>query len=338
MVFNREKSGKEIVSMKKYILCLVGLLLLGCSRPQKASPVPPTEQPAPTPAPTVTVTLVPETAAPETMLPETQVPAEDERIVGHCLSILDELPCAVDLDGDGILETVDLATYVAADEYPRWALTISKDSQQKRFETDIPYDMPYDLFVGDLDEDGGYELFFHGDLASDDYLIYGFHSDLSCLFFEPDERAVRWEAPRESNVFAGRIEGFEDGHIVIEGVVDMLGTHWGIRNFALGDDGVIGPVSTVWTFNDEIEADRLLVVTRELTAYKAAVRKDPGEAFTLQPGEKILPLASDGCERLWFETAEGKGGVLLLTPDEENMWLIDGVPEAEYFESLPYAG
>ena len=320
--------------MKKFILCLAGLLLLGCNATRSgAAPAPSaTASPAPTPVPTVTVTLVPETAAPAAIL------EESERILGHCVSVVDTLPFGADLDGDGAVETVDLVTYVPADECPRWAIVLTKDGREKRFETDIPCDMPYDLFAGDLDEDGGYELFFHGDLASDDYLIYGFRSDLSCLFFEPDERAVRWEEPKQSNVFAGYIDGFEDGHIVIEGVVDMLGTHWGVRNFALGDDGVIGPVSTVWTFNDEIEEERSLTVTKELTAYRAAARKDPGEAFTLKPGEKICPLASDGCERLWFERSDGQGGVLLLTPDEENMWLIDGVPEAEYFESLPYAG
>ena len=320
--------------MKKYILCLAGLLLLGCARPQKASPIPsPTDEPSPTPVPTVTVTYVPETAVPATATPEA-----GECILGHCRSVVDDLPYAADLDGDGGRDIVDLKTYVGADEYPRWVIVLTKDGQEKRFETDVPEDMPCDLFVGDLDEDGAYEIFFHGDMASDDYLIYGFTSDLDCLFFEPDERAVRWEEPAASSVFAGYIDGFEDGHIVIEGAVDMLGTHWGVRNYALGEDGTIGPVSTVWTFNDEIEADRALIVTRTLTAYKAAARKDPGEAFTLEPGEKILPLASDGCERLWFETEKGMGGVLLLTPDRENMWLIDGTPEAEFFESLPYAG
>ena len=278
--------------MKRCILCLLGFLLLGCTsaRSGAAPAAPSTAEPAPTPVPTVTVTLVPETAAPAQIL-------EDERILGHCLSIVDELPYVVDLDEDGTPETVDLVTYAPADEYPRWAITVNKNDQEKRFETDIPYDMPHDLWVGDLNEDGAYELFFHGDMASDDYLIYGFRSDLDCLLFEPDERAVRWEEPKQSTVFAGYIDGFEDGHIVIEGAVDMLGTHWGVRNFALGDDGVIGPVSTVWTFNDEIEADRQLTVTRELTAYKANLRKDPGEAFTLKIGEKICPLASDGCSR-----------------------------------------
>ena len=115
----------------------------------------------------------------------------------------------------------------------------------------------------------------------------------------------------------------------------MLGTHFGVRNFAIGDDGIIGPVSSVWAFDEE---DRPLTVIRELSAYRAAVRKEPGEAFSLLPGDRILPLASDGCGRMWFETEGDQGGVLLLTPSEESMWLIDGVPEAAYFELLPYAG
>ena len=323
--------------MKKTILCLAGLLLLGCSRPQsKAAPIA-SSATEPTPASTVTVTFVPETAAPEAMIPETEVPEDNERILGHCLSILDELPCSADLDGDGTCEAVDLVTYVGADEYPRWAVTVTRDGQKKRFETDIPYDMPHDLWMGDLDEDGAYELFFHGDMASDDYLIYAWRHDLTSILFDRDDRLVRWneDGEGESAIFGGRIEGFEDGHIVIEGVVDMLGTHWGIRNFSIGEDGTIGPVSTVWSFEEE---DRALTVTKALTAYKASLRKDPGEAFALQPGERIIPLASDGCERIWFETEDGKGGVLLLTPDEENMWLIDGTPEAEYFENLPYSG
>ena len=116
----------------------------------------------------------------------------------------------------------------------------------------------------------------------------------------------------------------------------MLGTHWGVRTMAIGEDGIIGPVSTVWTFDEDM--DRALTVKRALTAYSARARKDPGEVFTLEPGTRIVPLCSDGQERMWFETDKGKGGVLLLVPDEEDMWLIDGTPEADCFEELPYSG
>ena len=321
------------------ILCL--LLALGGCASAKTAELPPTAaqatvlrsltaapSEAPRPAPT-------EDEAEE----DFEEDAEEDRILAHCLSILDELPCSVDLDGDGTEEIVDLILLPGkADECLRWAISVIQDGQTKQFVTDILEDMPHDLWVGDLDEDGGYEVFFHGDAASDDYLIYGFRHDLTPLLFEPDDRLVRYDEATVSNVFAGRIEGFEDGHIVIEGVVDMLGTHWGVRNFAIGDDGIIGPVSTVWELDEEIEADRPLTVQRALTAYKARERKDPGEAFTLEAGERIYPVCTDGFSRLWFRTEDGRSGVLLLEADEEHMWLIDGTPEAEYFEFLPYSG
>ena len=331
--------------MKKsilYIVSLVLLLLTGC----KSAPA--AKGPAAEPQPTVSVTVqqVPSWTAAPTDLPVVDVTpgpvpeeseAEEERIVGHCVSIADALPYRADLDGDGQAEIVDLTTLPGTDGQPRWTVSVQKGEEVKLSQTDILDDMPYDLWVGDLDEDGQYELFFHGDLASDDYVIYAWRHDLSLLFFEPDDRFVRWnEQEGESSVFAGAIEGFEDGHIIVLGAVDMLGTHWGVRTMARGEDGIIGPVSTVWTFDEDM--DRALTVKRALTAYSAKARKDPGEAFVLEPGTRIVPLCSDGQERMWFETDKGKGGVLLLVPDEEDMWLIDGTPEADCFEELPYSG
>ena len=319
---------------------LLLVTLLGCAKAHVAAPTA-TALPSPS-ATAVNVRL--ETAEPAVTpqipaaftVPDADAEDDGDRILGHCLCITDELPCAVDLDGDGALRILDLEADPGEDEYPRWTIVLMENGRASRFRTDIPCDMPYDLWVGDLDEDGRYEIFFHGDTASNDYLIYAFRSDMSLLFFEPDERAVRWGDEGQSNVFAGYIEGFEDGHIVIEGVVDMLGTHWGVRNYAIGDDGVIGPVSSVWTFDEG--DDRFLTVAKALKVYAACVRQDPVEAFVLEPGEKLYPLASDGCERMWFKTGTGKTGVLLLTPDENDMWLIDGTPEAEYFDDLPYAG
>ena len=332
--------------MKKFILFIGGLSLLltltGCRHDQGASASPATAEPKPA----VSVTEVKTWTAAPTDVPIPETPpataqpvievSEKERILAHCISILDELPCSADLDGDGLTEIVDLTTLPGTDGQPRWTLLIQKGDEVKLSQTDILSDMPCDLWMGDLDEDGRYELFFHGDLASDDYILYAYRCDLSCLFFEPDERAARWGTDVVSNVYASRIEGFEDGHIIIEGVVDMLGTHWGVRTMTIGDDGVIGPVSTVWSFDEDF--DRALTVKKALTAYKAKARKDPGEAFTLQSGDRIVVRCSDGCERMWFETDKGQAGVLLLTPDEQNMWLIDGEPEADFFEFLPYAG
>ena len=329
--------------MKKsilYIVSLVLLLLTGCQS------APAAKGPAADPQPTVSVTVqqVPSWTTAPTDLPVVEVTpgpvpeeseAEEERIVGHCVSIADALPYRADLDGDGQAEIVDLTTLPGTDGQPRWTVSVQKGEEVKLSQTDILDDMPYDLWAGDLDEDGQYELFFHGDMASDDYVIYAWRWDLAPLRFQRDDR-YGWGDEDDPTVFAAAIEGFEDEHIIVVGVVDMLGTHWGVRTLALGEDGIIGPVSTVWTFDEDM--DRALTVKRALTAYSAKARKDPGEAFVLEPGTRIVPLCSDGQERMWFETDKGKGGVLLLVPDEEDMWLIDGTPEADCFEELPYSG
>ncbi len=347
--------------MKRSILYMGSLCLLlalgGCrgddraaepAAPASAAPTPTvavrleTETPAVTPEVLEALTKGEPDMTPMEVPPETAhegPDAEDERILAYCVSIKDALPCTVDLDGDGTMETVDMTTRPEeSDGCPRWAVSVTRGDQVKLAETDILDDMPWDLWVGDLDEDGSYEIFFHGDEASDDYIIYAWRHDLTPISFEPDDRLVRGNCEQDLTTFAGYVEGFEDGHMVIQGFVDMLGTHWGVRTFAIGDDGVIGPMSTVWAF-EEMD-DRFLTVKKELTAYKAKVRKEAGEAFLLPVGEKVYPLASDGCERMWFRTGSGKTGVLLLTPDEDTsvMWRIDGVPEAEYFEFLPYSG
>ncbi len=327
--------------MKKRIAILMGGLFLllsmtGCADSRAQAAPAPTEAPAP--VVTAVTQVITETPVPAAeALQELLLQEGEDRIQGECVSVAEELPYAADLDGDGTTETLDLAVYTRPeDDYPRWALVLTQDGAEKRCETWVPCDTWYDLFVGDLDADGKYEIFFHGDTASDDYLIYGFFSDLTPIPFAPDERLYRYGKMDGDLVFDARVDGFEEGHLVVSGSVNMLGTHDGLRTYGIDENGVMVPLTTVWTFEED--DDRHLTVTKELTAYAARVRRDPGEPFTLEPGDKVWPLASDGYSRLWFKMGGGKTGVLLLTPDEENMWLIDGVPEAEFFENLPYAG
>ena len=323
---------KTIIS----VICLLILILLSCGKAPVAETVSPVSSSSSETVVGTDPDIPVETPAPEADPEEyDDDQPESGRILGHCISILDAVPYAVDLNDDGAMETVDIMTYNGTDGCPRWAVSVKSGTTETVLKTDVPGDMPCDLWVGDLDEDGTYELFFHGDLASYDYVIYAWRGDLSPIPFEPDDRYAHWNEGDDPFIFAGYVDGFEDGHIVIEGTVDMLGTHFGIRNYSISEEGVIGPVSTVWQFD---ETDQPLTAARELTAYKAGVRKDPGEAFTLAAGDRFFPLASDGMERMWFETGDGRHGVLLLTPDPETMWRLDGIPEAECFESLPYSG
>ena len=118
--------------MKKsilYIVSLVLLLLTGC----KSAPA--AKGPAADPQPTVSVTVqqVPSWTAAPTDLPVVDVTpgpvpeeseAEEERIVGRCVSIADALPYRADLDGDGQAEIVDLTTLPGTDGQPRWTVSV----------------------------------------------------------------------------------------------------------------------------------------------------------------------------------------------------------------------
>ena len=136
--------------MKKTFNILFALLLLltGCHS------APAAEQPAAAPQPTVSVTVMEVqayTAAPTDLplpdltpapVPEEDDGAAEERIVGHCISILDALPYRADLTGDGQTETVDLVALPGeTDGQPRWTVSVQKGQETKLFQTDVPEDM-----------------------------------------------------------------------------------------------------------------------------------------------------------------------------------------------------
>lgn len=325
--------------MKHRIWMLAGLCLLwGCARgaaPVRVPTEPPMElSPRIEEEPMVAPTAPPVEA--EVALSAAQTDAEtEESFAGTCQSVGDRLPFSSDMDGDGEKETLSLAVSVGEDDYPRWQVVLTDGAETYTFLTGVGEDMPFDLYAGDLNQDGQWEVYFCGDLASSDYVIYALGPKLTPFTFEPDERAERWGGSQTNAELNGFIDGFEDDHLVVIGVVDMLGTNWGVRNYCIGDDGIIGPISTVWTYSEEREP---LAVTRDLPANAARARKEPGEAFTVPAGEKLTLLCSDGCRYAWFVTDSGKQGVLTLTYDENGQWFIDGRPEEDYFETLPYAG
>ena len=60
---------------------------------------------------------------------------------------------------------------------------------------------------------------------------------------------------------------------------------------------------------------------------------------TLEAGVKIAITESDYETYIAFITEDGRTGRILVSRDVENWgWLIDGIHESEYLESIPYAG
>ena len=59
----------------------------------------------------------------------------------------------------------------------------------------------------------------------------------------------------------------------------------------------------------------------------------------LEPGEKIIIYATDKESYAKFSTRDGLTGTLVISRDYDRGWgcLVDGIPEDQCFESLPYA-
>ena len=76
-----------------------------------------------------------------------------------------------------------------------------------------------------------------------------------------------------------------------------------------------------------------------LTAEAAAERNGSptGEMLTLEAGDKLTLTGSDGVSQAWFETADGRFGIL-EAEKQDWQWFIGGVEENEVFSDIPYAG
>ena len=56
-------------------------------------------------------------------------------------------------------------------------------------------------------------------------------------------------------------------------------------------------------------------------------------------GTRFVITASDKTSVAWFQTEDGREGYFSIAPDEERGWgcTVNGVPESELFEMVPYA-
>ena len=241
------------------------------------------------------------------------------------------LPMEIDLNGDGVMETLDLLT--EKDQWDNDIYSVSVTSNGKTYTglTDIQ-DTWYDLWVKDIDGDGKQELFFCGDLASDDYTIWAWRFDTSLqqIYFASDNR---YDEDNGASLY-GSLQGFEGDKLLISSTVDMLGTYGGEKLYAMNSEGKIAPTTALWRFYNY---GRPLTTTREITAYKAELGAEPGEEITLPVGTTITPTGSNGSSLLYFTTAHGVKGCFKMERGDSFFWMIGELSEESYFNELPYA-
>lgn len=268
------------------------------------------------------------------------VPALAETGLGaHALAA--KAPYETDLDGDGTTEAVSWATAPDAYGEDRLTLTVtSADGEALTYQTEIIWNEG--VFVMDIDGDGAQELLLTGDVMSDDYVTYCLRYVPGALYevlFPDSGRGDNGDGYYKCGY--GLLTDAGDGKLVLTGTQDVLGTWMASRTVAMA-------VSGHFEFADDgLWLRDLSGGTDEMWDYAALTLKaalawsdlDGQPAGMLRPGDKILITASDKVETARFITPDGAVGALAISPDYEKGWglRVNGQPEDELFELLPYA-
>lgn len=247
---------------------------------------------------------------------------------------------AADLDGDGASEHVSWTMVPGEFEEPLTLTVELSKGETLTYETGILGQAG--VCILDLDGDGILEILMTGDVMSDDYYTWCLRlSDgaLREVLFPDSERGENTKGYFKYGY--GLLTGVDGAKLTLTGSQDMLGTWMASRTVELGpvyrfefcDDGLwhraMGDVD-----GDDLWAYAALTTTAELPYADAE-----GNAGVLAPGTKLLITATDKQETAHFTTQDGVSGTLAVSEDYERGWgnLIDGVPEDQCFEYLPYA-
>ncbi len=317
----------------KRMIALTLLLLLtltACGRRTAELPETPAEAPAETPAEAPA-----ETPA---EAPVEEPSAGEAPALEGWLELTNQLPYSFDWDGDGEDETIDIQPLKSSSEADGVAFPLQLENNGQIWRSMDPGVWNVMLYLTDLGSDGSYELFLSGDVASDDYVTYGWRLTDG----DPEPIKFTGEVRYDNVTWVDYVEGAfvdaaEDGQIRITSNLYMLGTYGGVRPYAFNDAGEMAPVEgTVWDYPDN---DQDLTLRTALTAPSVTARNGSpdGGTLTLEAGDTLRLTGSDGVSRAWFETADGRFGVLEVEKLDWQ-WAIGGVVEEEIFTFLPYAG
>ena len=253
---------------------------------------------------------------------------------------LDE-PLAIDLDGDGTEETVSWTLEMGEYEECVHLRILSANGEEVVWSTPILWGEA--VYVVDLDGDGRQEILASGDVMSDDYITYCLRWDgagLYELLFPDCSRAQNTDGYYKEGY--GQITAIDGNRVTLSGSQDMLGTWFAERTvtlsahdrFEFADDGL-------WVRNLSGRDDDSLWGYAALTAAVPLEYADAegNPAGTLQPGDKLLVCATDKETFVRFLTPDGTEGTLAISRNYEQGWgwLVDGTPEEDCFEHIPYA-
>lgn len=201
---------------------------------------------------------------------------------------------------------------------------------------------PHGVWAGDLDGDGRTEILVTGDEMSDDYVTWALRleeGELKTLTFANGSRGD--EESQWLDCGYGLVTGIEGNRLTLEGSQDVLGTYFASRDYALQEDRFVFCDDGLYRFEDGDDEAlweyRSLTLRRDLPV--TLLQDGEGISDVLQAGTQLRLTASDKVSIAYFRTRDGREGCFPIAPDEEQGWgfVVEGVPEEELFEALPYA-
>ena len=234
-----------------------------------------------------------------------------------------------DLDTDGAMETVQLLRIWDQYDQQSFILRIQKgaevfDTGMDEGELSYPPSFNARIWLADLDADACPEIYFCGDMASDDYVL----NVWSCKSGTPEL------IPFEDQLFLeASILSISEGSLQLESTQDVLGSYEAVRAYVL-HDGVLVPLGDAWQIVPANTSYSRLSLVRDLP-----VTLDDGTESTFGPGTILQVTGTDGKSFVDVITEDGVTGRIAITqPAGDWQWYINGEPELEYFELVPYAG
>ena len=245
----------------------------------------------------------------------------------------------IDLNGDGEAEQVLIKLQGPEEEQTVSVFVTASDGAMYTYDTDVMW--LSDAWATDLDGDGQMEILISCDEMSDDYFTW-------CLRFDDEAGLVALEfadANRGENTDGyfdagyGAVTAIDGNRLTMVGSQDVLGTWMAARTFTLKDgrfeleDGGLWKLLS-WEDEEEMWEYGSLTLTAELP-----VTLSDGSDDVLRKDDQLVITQTDKVSIVYFRTRDGREGSFPIEPNLEEGWgsLVNGVPEYDLFEYLPYA-
>lgn len=224
--------------------------------------------------------------------------------------ITSRLPYTGDIDGDNKDETIS----TAADEQGLTILNIEANGSTTGVTTGITELGSVRLF--DLDGDGVREIYLDGKDAN------GQSITCAVLYSAGESRPLHLALFDSQSYALGTIKDFEDGKLVLDTEMNILGTY---------------KVKSVYTLSDNTFAKSTgdIVFDNNTTYVTTSKSIKLSNGSLLAKGTKLRFTSTDGSSVIHFVTDGGFTGSIPIVSSGSG-WTIGGQPDTSCFTSLPY--